>query len=831
MLHRRFILRQITSAPRQSVMFVLCVALSIVSLVALGGFSGSVHRSVLRDARQLHASDIMVRTHYDFSPGLTRAVAELTRQGTVDAARVWEFPSMVRAVGENPPLLASLKVVEKGYPFYGAVELESGRPLADVLTREAAVVGRALLDRLQLRVGDRLRVGQATLVIRDVLLQEPDRPLDFFSLGPRVLLSAEDLAGLDLVKPGSRIHYSWLLRVRDERSLDRFAASLKAQARAPEERVETYRTAESGVKRFLDNFLFFLGLIGVFTLLLAGIGIETVLTAFLRERERTLGIMKALGATSRFITVHQLVVVSLLGLTGTLLGIAWSFGLQALFPRLFQGLLPPNVDLSISWGTVVEGLALGSLVVGLFTFGPLRLLRDVRPNSIFRKEEVRPAKGGTYALAAAALILVVTGMILWRLRDLRTALYFVLGAILLVVLAALASEAALAGLKKWRVRSLALRQALRGLFRPRSATRPMIVTLATSLAILFSLYLLEQNLDATFVRSYPADAPNLFFLDIQPSQREEFARVLGVSAEYYPVVHARVAAINGRPVEPEKERRRRGDNLAREFALTYRDHLLEDEAIARGKSLYGTRGEGAPVSVMDNVLEMADIALGDVIAFNVQGVPLEARVTSIRTRTRKTIQPFFYFLFPEETLKDAPQTIFTAVRVDKERASRLQAAIVSRFPNVSVIDASDTIAVFARVMHRLSAIVRFFALFGVGAGLLLIVSSIFATRFARIQEAVYYKVLGAGRRFVVTVFALEHLIIGLLGAALALVMSQAASWIISHWLLDIPYTAFPAASLLMVAMTPLLVMAVGLLTSLSILGQKPVAFLREQADE
>jgi putative ABC transport system permease protein len=150
---------------------------------------------------------------------------------------------------------------------------------------------------------------------------------------------------------------------------------------------------------------------------------------------------------------------------------------------------------------------------------------------------------------------------------------------------------------------------------------------------------------------------------------------------------------------------------------------------------------------------------------------------------------------------------------------------------VSAIDASDTIAIFARVMHRLSSIVRFFTLFGVGAGLLLIVSSIFATRFARIQEAVYFTVLGAGRRFVWTVFALEHLIIGLLGAALALCMSQTASWIISSRLLDIPYRTFPTASLLMVGMTTLLVMAVGLLTSLSILGQKPVAFLREQADE
>jgi putative ABC transport system permease protein len=307
--------------------------------------------------------------------------------------------------------------------------------------------------------------------------------------------------------------------------------------------------------------------------------------------------------------------------------------------------------------------------------------------------------------------------------------------------------------------------------------------------------------------------------------------MLGFSAEYYPVVHARITAINGRPVDRERERRRRGDNLAREFGLTYRDHLLEDEVISQGPSLFGTPGMAVPVSVLEEVVEMADISLGDVITFNIQGVPLEARVSSIRARTRKSIRPFFYFLFPEETLKGAPQTIFTAVRMDVERSPALQTAVVSRFPNVTVIDVSDTIAVFARVMHRLSSIVRFFTLFGISAGLLLIASSVFATRFARIQEAVYFRVLGAGRRFVLTVFALEHLMIGLIGAALALAMSQATSWVISRRVLEIPYEPFPTASLYMVAVATFLVMAVGLVASLSILGQKPVSFLREQADE
>jgi putative ABC transport system permease protein len=800
-------------------------------LVALGGFSESVNRSVLRDARALHAGDIILHSHSEFSPGLMRAVTELTRRGEVEAARVWEFYSVVRGERESAFLLANVKVVERGYPFYGAVALASGRPFAQVLVPGTAVVERGLLDRLHLKVGDRLHVGRATPVIVDVVLQEPDRPVRFFSLGPRVFLPAADLVALDLVRPGSRVEYSMLLAVRERGDIDEVAARVRSQSRPEQERVETYRTAASGVKRFLDNFLFFLGLLGIFTLLLAGIAMQSVLTAFLREQERTVGIMKALGATHRRIVGHYLVLVGLLGLAGTLLGIGSSFASQALLARLFRGVLPPDIQFRVFWGNVLEGLVLGTLVVALFTFLPLTRLRNVRPNSILGKEEAPVRRGMPYALVVSTAFLLFVGFILWRIKDLRLSTYFILGAVLLVLATALVGEAILFLLKRGRLRSFIWRQALRGLFRPGNATRLIVVTLGASLALLFAIYLTEQNLDASFIRSYPPDLPNLFFLDIQPSQKAEFSTMLGIPTQYYPVVRGRVAAINGRRVDPARERQRMGDNLGREFNLTYRDRLLDDEAIIRGKGLYTQSAGGAEVSVLDDVLKMADMSLGDVITFNIQGAPVDARMTSIRTRTQKGIRPFFYFVFPPDVLKDAPQTMFAAVRVERERVSAVEAAIVSRFPNVSVIDVTETIAVFAGVMRRLSAIVRFFTLFSVCAGVLLIISSIFATRLARIQETVYFKVLGARRWIVLKVFALENVILGLISGGLALLTSQTMSWVINTQVFDIPYRLFPGASLLLAASSAVLVVTVGVLASLSILNQSPAAFLRRRADE
>ncbi len=830
MVHKQFVLRQLAGSRKQAVVFVLCVALSMVTLVALNGFSDSVNRALLNDARQLHAADIIIRSNSPLSTEVTAAANALQQQGLVDIARLYEFYSVVRVMDDEASLLANLKVVEAGYPFYGQVELASGQAFHEALTAGSLIVEQALLDRLELQVGDSLRVGQVTLTIRDVLLAEPDRPVNFFSLGPRVFIAAVDLDRLDLVKKGSRVTYTQLLKVHDEQHLDRLASGLKNSAEE-QEAVDTFRTAESGVKRFFDNFLFFLGLIGIFTLLLAGIGTQSALTAFLKEKDATIAIVKTMGATSRFITLHYLVVVAILGTLGTGLGLMFGFALQSFFPVLFAGLLPPNVVLDISVRAVLESLLLGFFVVGSFTFLPMYRLKELKPRFIFRKEYSRLQRGWPYYLTILAIFLLFVGAVLWQLQDVEVGLYFVLGVVALILITTAITELILFFLKKRRVKPLALRQALKGLFRPRNATRAIIITLAASLAVVFTIYLVEQNLDAAFVQSYPDDAPNVFFIDIQPDQVDAFSQTLGLETEYYPVIRANITAVNGQSVDRTQERQRRGDNLSRQFVLSYRDRLLSDEALLEGNSLYRRDWPGVQVSIMDDVRDVRHFNLGDTITFRVQGIPLEARVASVRTRTEESFQPLFDFILPEDAVKDIPQTVFSGVRVDQSQVAPLQNKIVAAFPNVSVIDVTAAIATFAGISGKLSKIIRFFTLFSIVAGVLIIISSVFATRLARIQEAVYFKVLGAKGKFVLQVFTLENLLLGLVSAGLALLLAQVAGWLISTQVFELTYKPFIGASLLMIGATMLLVTTVGLLASISILKKKPIIFLREQTEE
>jgi putative ABC transport system permease protein len=479
---------------------------------------------------------------------------------------------------------------------------------------------------------------------------------------------------------------------------------------------------------------------------------------------------------------------------------------------------------------VCEGLILGVVVISLFTLLPLLRLKEVRPHAIFGKEEPQGRTRLNWTVSAV-VILVFLILVLLRIQEVRAGILFVLGVGLLILVSWITAAAVLRGMRTAVVKNLVVRQALKGLFRPRNATLPVMVTLTASLAVIFSITLVEKNLDASFVRSYPGDAPNLFFLDIQSGQKEAFASALGVDTVFYPVVRGSVIAVNDEPVDREQERKKRGDNLAREFNLTYRETLLDDERIIGGNGLFRNDWTGPQVSVLDTVLEMRDFKIGDRITFRIQGIPLEARISSIRTRTRTGVQPFFYFVFQEQVLKDAPQTLFTALRLEKKAITPLQNRIVARFPNVSVIDVTETVAVFAKIMSRLSAIVRFFMLFSVAAGILIIISSVFATRYTRVREAVFFTILGARRRFSRAVFAVENLFMGTTSSFIALGLAQSASWIISRHVLDITYRPFAGLSLLLALAAILVVVAVGLGASVPVLSKKPALFLREHAEE
>ncbi len=835
MPHLRFLFRELVRSGKQASIFVLCVALSLATLVALNTFRKNVDRSLSGDARALHGGEILIRSHYPFGQGIEQAVSDLARKKGFLAVRTYEFYSVIRPLTGERTLFCRLKVVGPGYPLYGRVGLRSGRPLARVLTAGRVVVEPEVLGRLGLKTGERVHIGQAVLTIADVVTHEPDRPVEIFSLGPGIIVSTADLTRLQLIGKGSRVEYSLLLKTDlDDAGITALAARLKSAARPAQERVSTYRSADSGMKRFFDNLFFFLSLISIFTLFLAGIGMQTSLAALLREKETTLAIIKAVGARGGFVFRQYFSLVLFLGCIGSIAGIGAGLLLEHVLPQVFQGLLPAGIPLAFSFADVVEGLALGLLVVLFFTFLPLYNLRNVRPVAIFRHDRTGAGKGRLFYPLVLGGFLLLTVLVVRQLQDLRIGLYFMAGSTGLIVVLSLVTRLLLAAGARVPIASLALRQAAKSLLRPGNATRSIIVTLAAAITVLLTIFLIQANLSATYIKSYPPDAPNLFFLDIQPGQKAAFTRETGTHVELFPVIRARLVSIDGRPVRQQRHAQRRGDSLTREFNLTYRNTLLSDEVISDGGSLFHKDASGRiplQVSILDTVAAMGDMHVGDMLEFNIQGVPLKARVSSIRTRTRSRLYPFFYFVFPTEFLRDAPQTYFAALHIKKEAIASLENRINTAFANISFINMADAAAELGALTAKLITVVNFFAGFSILAGLLILVGSIFATRLARIREAVYYKVLGAGSRFVLSVFVFEHLLLGLFSSVSAVILAEAGGWGLCRYLFDIGYAPHWTVCLLLVPATLLVVIAIGCISSIGIIRQRPAMVLREQNND
>ena len=833
-VHILFLIRQLLRSSNQALVFILCVVLSIGSITAFSGFSENVNRVLLKDARKIHVADIIIRSGSEISDDLSQAIDKLIIDGRVEKTRYYRFYSVVRTIDEDRSVLSDLKIVEKGYPFYGEVLLKSGRLFNDVLIPGKVVVAQSLLDRLHAKIGDSLKIGFTVLTIVDVVIAEPDRPVELFSFGPRIFVNGDDREELGLIRKGSRIRYMTLLKVlgneKAKEKTNEIAEGLIKTQDPDIERIDTFQTARSRIKRFLDNFLFFLKLVGFFILIIAGFGIQGTLTAFLNEKKNTIAILKTVGATNRYITVHFMLIVFILGMIGIILGFFTGYLMQHGLALALDTFLPENLEISLSWTGILEGIFLGLCVISLFAFIPMYRIKDTKPVMILRKEKSNPPRKWPLFLSWFLSLVFFSGLVFWHMKDLRIGIYFIAEISGLILVSFFFATLMLFILKRLHIRSLPLRLAVKSLFRQNSATRPIIITLTASLCVIFTIFLIEENLDATFIESYPEDAPNMFFVNIQKNQVKDFSKSIDRKVSFYPIVRARVTSIKGKKVDSQKERKQRRDNFGRTFNLTYRDDLLETEKIIKGKSLFRNDWEDIQVSILDTVVDMRKMGVGDYIEFKIQGVPLMARISSIRTQKRETLSPFFYFVFPEKVLKEAPQTIFAAIKAEPVQIASLQNRVVARFPNISVIDVSETAKVFSKMMKQLSRIVRFFSILSIATGILILVSTIFATRVERIVEAVYYKILGAGKKFVFTVFALENLLIGLISGFLALIMAQITSYLISRFGFELSYQPFLLSCFFMICATLIIVVIIGVIASISILNKKPITFLKEQPD-
>jgi putative ABC transport system permease protein len=830
--------RETRAGWRHVLTVLVCIALGVAALVSVGSLSVDLRRTLAREAKILLGGDVEVRSSRATPPAVVGAVERLRAAGA-ETLRMRELAGMARTEG-GASLLVEVKAVDGAYPLYGTVEMAPAGRLPDLLADAGAMVDPGLLSRLGLKPGDRFSLGAATLVVRGVITREPDRPARLMRLGPRVLVDHATLDRSGLITFGSRLRERWLLRLPPALAPAEARAALAAASDDPSIRVAAYDEAQPGLKRFLDQLGTYLGLVGLVSLLVGGVGVAASVATFMRRRRPTIAVLKCLGVDARTLLATYVIQTGLVGLAGSVVGALAGVVLLPLLIALTSGLLPFAIEGRADPLTVVRGIVMGVALTVLCALWPLLRVREVRPAEVLR-QEVAAARPGTQPIEAILPMTAgLAALAFWQAGSLHVGGIFVGAALVaLLVLAVLGRGVVRLARALPRRGALAWRQGVGGLMRPGGQVAGIVIALGVGVMLLEAVALIEVSLDARLDHERQREAPSFFFVDVQPDQRAPFERLVretaGTAPRLTPVVRARLAAFGGREVTRALADARRGQGgeppffLIREYVLTSAAAAPDGNRLVAGRWWTAEEAAARPrVSLEEDMARRLSVGVGETVAFDVQGVRVEAEVMSIRDVDWQTLGANFFAVLSQGALDGAPTTWIATARVPAAVEARLQDVVVGAFPNVTVVPVRDVLERVSGLLAQMAAAIRAIASFTVGAGLVVMVAALTATRAQRLYESVILRTLGATRGVVARAFAVEYACLGVVAGVGGTALAAALAWIVLRVLLETPWEPAPLTLAAGVVLTVALSLAVGFLTTWRLLGQKPLPVLRRE---
>ncbi|NOT47246.1 MAG: FtsX-like permease family protein, partial [Acidobacteria bacterium] len=831
--------REIRSSWRRLLFFFLCIALGVGSVVALRSLIQNLTRAVGTDARALMTADIEISSTADFSPSEISKIEKVLNGPNIVEARneAITTSSMASPVDRSNPntKLVELKGIEPPFPLVGEFVMDDGAPFNfSLLENNGAVVAKILLEDLNVKVGDGIKIGEAEFQIRGAFDQEPGGSSGF-RLGARVFVAktAFDTAGI--TRNASRVRRRILYRTSDNPT--QLVKQLREALKGTTVGIQSYRETQENIGEQFTRTENYLSLTGLLILVLGGVGVWNVARAFVEQKRKSVAVLKCLGANgTRIISVYLLQILTL-GLVGSIFGVVLAQAGLWLVKFRFLDALPEKMTYSVNLWTATQGILLGVAISILFSALPLLQVRNIKPKLLLRDENnvslrrLDPTKWLFGAVSLAGLL----GLAVWQAGSVMVGAFFLAGLAATAGVLYLAAMALTVLMKRLRVfGSFSLRQAVNSLYRPGNQTRIILLAVGLGAFVVLAVQSLQTNLVREFDFTRNQRLPSLFFIDIQKSQIDELVKNIeeriGEKAEATPTVRARISHINGEAFDFQRpEMRQQQGQIGREFAVTYRPNLDNNETVIDGE--WWTGEPAVPqVSVEEDMAVRLKVGIGDSITFDISGRKITAQVASVRKIDLRNTRTVFIFVFRPGVLDSAPQSFAATVltRVPPTERQRLQRDMLGKFPNIQIFDVADIVAAVQKLVANFVLAISFVGSFVILSGVLILIGSIALTKSQRIYENAILKTLGAKRLTLATILFGEYGLLGLLAGIIGSAFATVLSWAVSRFIMDIKWEFDPVLAVAGIFVTAAIVVLVGCLASFDVLFRKPLGTLRSQ---
>ncbi len=824
----RFALLALSRDWRSGELAVLLAALlvAVTALTGVGFFTDRIGQAVDQRAAEVLAADLRMRSPEPIS-GSYEALA---REREIATARVVSFPSVVFFGTESA--LTAIRAVGPGYPLRGKLKIADA-PFAPA--RETGALpgaGEAWLDsrllaRIGAQVGDSVNIGATGFRVTRVLDYRPDQGSAFVDLAPSLLIPLGDLPATGLLGPGSRATHALLFAGRPA-DIRAFRALLQ-ERKTEGERLVGVAEESPQVQASTRRAGRFLNLSAMITVLLAAVAVAMAARRYTQRHLDSVALMKCMGAPQRLVLAVTVIELALIALLAAAVGAALGFLAQELLTRVLGDLVRADLPPPTLAPALMGGVTAIAILVG-FALPPMLQLKRVPPARVLRRNlEPPPLRYSvSYGLAVATLV----GVLYWLVRDAR--LVGVLAAGIAVTLAVLYGAGFLLVRLAGRLRGavgVAWRYGVANLARRGRESVVQVVAFGLGLMVLLLLAVVRGDLLEDWRASLPADTPNFFMINIPAADTADFARFMAdrglPEPKLFPMIRARMTAINGKPIEEIRTATDRGGGFAeREQNLSWAEQLQLDNRIVAGRWWDAADGGKHYVSVATEYREELGLELGDRLAFDIAGERVEAQILSFREVEWDTFRPNFFLVFSPGTLDGLAGTWLTSMKLDLGQRKML-VDLVRRFPSVSVFDIDAILAQVREVIDRASLAVQYVFLFTLAAGITVLLAAIQSTRDERRYESAMLRTLGARRRVVLAGVASEFVALGMLAGVLAAIGATLAGWLLAREVFDLRYTIDPWVWVIGLVAGAVIVGGAGTLAARGVVNHPPLSTLRE----
>ncbi len=825
-------LRELRGGLKGFRIFLLCLALGVGGIAAIGSLRAAIETGLRQDATTLLGGDADLLFSYRFADAQEQKWID---EHALASSTIIDMRSMVQ-LGDKRTLV-QLKGVDAAYPLYGAVALSVDTPLPDLLAPRDGLAGMVaaqdLLDRLGLKPGDILKIGPRDYQLRAVLLAEPEST--GFAFGPRVIVPLDALKDSGMLSTGTLFKTHYRLKFPPGADLGALQASAEAAMGDNGMSWSDARNGTPGIAKFVDRMGAFLVIVGLAGLAVGGIGVSAAVRSYLESKKPVIATLKTLGASSRMIFGIYLLQIGLLALLGIGIGLVLGGGAPLVLGPMFADRLPVPVVFALYPAPLLEAALYGILTALIFSIWPLARAVTIRAAGLFRDDadttRHRPRwyfivlEGALVAslITSAALFSGIPKLALWSAFGVALAL----GALYLAALATKALARRLARSRLTRGHPV-LRLSLGAISAPGGEAGAVILSLGLGLSVLATVGQIDTNMRAAIDADIPAVAPAYLFIDIQPAQLQPFLDITkatdGVArTSTAPMMRAVVKAVNGVPAKQAF-----GDHwVARgDHALSFSPTLPEATTLTEGQ-WWPAGYSGAPqVSFSAKTGAELGLKLGDTLSLNILGRDMDATITSFRSVHFPDMQGNFLMVMNPAALAGAPHSTVATVYATKAAETPLVNAVGKALPNVTAIRVRNVIAQIGDMLKGISEATRWGAAASLLTGFVVLIGAAAAGERNRTYEAALLKTLGAGRARILASFALRAAILGAAAGIVAIAAGGLAGWAVMHFVMDSDFTFALTSALLIVSGGALASLLAGLAFAWRPLAARPAQVLR-----